>query len=471
MFKLPESRVQGLLIVCTLGVMLLAMPHMAIAITNASIVDAVSPSSIYMRNGFELQNGSIRELIGHKTGETLHYCNPVSVRSEPDINSKKITSVNDGNFNNYVFKKGPNYGWANVFNSGKFVGYSAQAIKDEGLITNIICPASNWVTQSHIEIEGAEFRAELTDQRELIVKDLDGAVLYSRKVSGKTSLYELRNSSGVFGWLVGWNLYDDTPYYSDIDFTVARVIVPYVDTQGDQKVWDAVYPGVQNSKYLSMLKVKSNEVSIVAGMGIRGPRFYSCNGCAWHWGQPIFVTIKRTSNGIEERMQNGALNFRNVKDISHADQFLYNWLYWNPTRLTELLHGQVGQQIETIITQCTPNKRAFYKRYFIPQWEWLSPLHYLLHKRSKSSVMIYDQAKNDLSATEYELYYEEGEASYSTLLDYLWDPGASGYEYFNNLMDCVDDRPEYRGLVRNIVGYLNLPLDTDLLEAIIGERK
>ena len=85
--------------------------------------------------------------------------------------------------------------------------------------------------------------------------------------------------------------------------------------------------------------------------------------------------------------------------------------------------------------------------------------------------MIYDQAKNDLSATEYELYYEEGEASYSTLLDYLWDPGASGYEYFNNLMDCVDDRPEYRGLVRNIVGYLNLPLDTDLLEAIIGERK
>ena len=278
MFKLPESRVQGLLIVCTLGVMLLAMPHVAIAITNASIVDAVSPSSIYMRNGFELQNGSIRELIGHKTGETLHYCNPVSVRSEPDINSKKITSVNDGNFNNYVFKKGPNYGWANVFNSGKFVGYSAQAIKDEGLITNIICPASNWVTQSHIEIEGAEFRAELTDQRELIVKDLDGAVLYSRKVSGKTSLYELRNSSGVFGWLVGWNLYDDTPYYSDIDFTVARVIVPYVDTQGDQKVWDAVYPGVQNSKYLSMLKVKSNEVSIVAGMRIRGPRFIVATG-------------------------------------------------------------------------------------------------------------------------------------------------------------------------------------------------
>ena len=38
-------------------------------------------------------------------------------------------------------------------------------------------------------------------------------------------------------------------------------------------------------------------------------------------------------------------------------------------------------------------------------------------------------------------------------------------------MDCVDGSPEDRDLVRNIVGYLNIPLDIDLLEAVIGERR
>jgi hypothetical protein len=82
-------------------------------------------------------------------------------------------------------------------------------------------------------------------------------------------------------------LYDNSPYYSDIDFTVARVVVPYIDENGAQKVWDAVYPGVQNLKYLSMLDEKSGQISIVAGLGIRGPRICNSNACAWHWKQPI----------------------------------------------------------------------------------------------------------------------------------------------------------------------------------------
>jgi hypothetical protein len=38
-------------------------------------------------------------------------------------------------------------------------------------------------------------------------------------------------------------------------------------------------------------------------------------------------------------------------------------------------------------------------------------------------------------------------------------------------MDCVEGSPEDRELVRNIVGYLNLPLDADLLKVVIDERK
>ena len=425
-----------------------------------------------MRNGFELPDGSIKELVSRKTGVSLYYCNPVSVRAAPDITSRKVTSINDGNFEDFTIIASSTAGWADVYRAGNHLGYSAQAINNDGAIENIICTQPSLLAKSSLQISGVAFAADLVDQRNLTVKGQNGEIIYTRRVSDQTSLYELRNSNGLFGWLVGWDLYDDTPHYSDIDFTVARVIVPYIDKHGNQKVWDAVYSGVQNLKYFSMLKVKTNSVSIVAGLGVRGPSFYSCNGCAWHWGQPIFVTIERTANGIEERIDNGVLDFLNVTGLPDADRFLYNWLYWNPTRLIDLLHGKMGQQIETITTKCASGKLAFYKRYFIPQWKWATPLHY---DRPKAGVVINDQTKNHLSANAYASYYEDGDASYRELLDYVWGSEdfilPDGYAYFYSLVDCVEGSPEDIELVRNIVGYLNLPLDIDLLEAVIRERR
>jgi len=460
-----------------------------VALSNDDIVSAYSPATVMLRGGFELPDGTIKELASIKVGQSLSYCNPVSVRANPDINARKVTSINDGNFEGFDLKESASSeGWANVFREGKHIGYSAQAIKRDGQIENIICPKSNWLTQSSLELKGAQFNAELIDQRDLLIRDGSGAVVYTRRVSDKTSLYELNNADGLFGWIVGWDLYDDSSYYGDIDFTVARVVVPYLDENGGQKVWDAVYSGVQNLKYLNMLDNETGQVSIVAGLGIRGPRFCNSNACAWHWKQPVFVTIKRTSAGIEETIDNGVLDFQLVEELTYADQFLYNWLYWNPRGLRELLQGQVGQQIEAITAQCAPSKLAFYKHYFIPQWEWPSPLHYLLYKRSESGVLIKDQAKNLLSVEAYESYYEDGDRSYGVLLDYVWDSTeftstqaddgwsrniveANGSDYYRSLMDCADGSPKERDLIRNVVGYLNLPLDIDLLEAIIGERK
>ena len=88
-----------------------------------------------------------------------------------------------------------------------------------------------------------------------------------------------------------------------------------------------------------MLSDVHGQVPIVAGLGVRGTRFCNSNACAWHWKQPIFVTIKRTSNGIEEIIDNGAFDFQLVKGMTRADQFLYNWLYWNPGGLRKLLQG------------------------------------------------------------------------------------------------------------------------------------
>jgi len=263
--------------------LLLAAPSTVFALSNSDIVNATSPSLVYMRKGFELSDGSIKELVSHKTGVSLYYCNPVSVRANPDINARKITSINDGNFETFDLKASASAeGWADVFKDGRHIGYSAQAVKKDGQVDNIICPQPKWLTLSTLEVAGVQFNAELIDQRDLIIKDGDGTVLYTRRVSDKTSLYELNNANGIFGWIVGWDLYDDSQYFKDIDFTVARVVVPYLDEKGNQEVWDAVYQGVQNLKFLSMLSDVHGQVPIVAGLGVRGPRFCNSNACAWH---------------------------------------------------------------------------------------------------------------------------------------------------------------------------------------------
>ena len=59
----------------------LANSGAVIALSNNDIVSAYSPSNMMLRGGFELPNGTIKELESVKVGQSLTYCNPVSVRA------------------------------------------------------------------------------------------------------------------------------------------------------------------------------------------------------------------------------------------------------------------------------------------------------------------------------------------------------------------------------------------------------
>ena len=486
-----NRQMMPLIMVANLLILLLTKSGAAAAITNADIVDAVSNDSGYLRDSFELKNGSIKELRGQKIGESLRYCNPVSIRSKPDIASQKVGSINDGNFGEYQFKQSSHNGWAQVNSGEQIVGFAAKAIRDGDSINNIICPTSSWLTRSILKLEGLDFNAELINQRELTIRDVNGEVIYNRKVSGKTSLYEVRDSNGLFGWIVGWDKYDDSPYYNDIDFTVARVVVPYVDSDGDQKVWDAVYEGVQNSKFLDIISEGKDKITIVSGKAIWGPKFYMCSACSRYWGLPAFVTIERSKGRVKERIKNGEIDFQSVSDLPPADRFLYHWLYWNPERLSALLAGPIASQIESITSKCSPSKLAFYKRSFIPQWEWTPSLHYDLDRGPNHSLVLEDQSKKLLTVTEFKRYYEDADSSYEALLSYIWDSSefsppigetwkkwnnfgnitANGSEYFYDLRECVSNNDSDRELVTTIVGWLNMPLDIDLLKEVISQRR
>ncbi len=59
--------------------------------------------------------------------------------------------------------------------------------------------------------------------------------------------------------------------------------------------------------------------------------------------------------------------------------------------------------------QCRPNKLAFYKLFFLPQWEWTPSLHYDLNKGPGFSIVLEDQGKNSLTVTEFKKYYEDAD--------------------------------------------------------------
>ena len=112
----------------------------------------------------------------------------------------------------------------------------------------------------------------------------------------------------------------------------------------------------------------------------------------------------------------------------------------------------------------------------------------MVDKRSGGSVSVRDQYKNVLGLEDYKHYSENAALSYGEMLDYIWDSSdfstsldsnlkwnrnksmASGSEYFYDLRDCMGNSKSDKALIRNIVGYLNIPLDSDLLKAVIGEH-
>ena len=65
--------------------------------------------------------------------------------------------------------------------------------------------------------------------RDLTIKNSSGDVLTTRKISGATSIYEIKHKGKVIAWGVGWhkNCGDG---YKHVDFTAFRLFVPFIDS-------------------------------------------------------------------------------------------------------------------------------------------------------------------------------------------------------------------------------------------------
>ena len=87
---------------------------------------------------------------------------------------------------------------------------------------------------STINLVDKKITINLSNFRDVVITDEKETVLEERKVSGATSIYEIKHQGEVVAWGVGWHK-DCKEGYTHVDFTAFRLFVPYLDN-GEVKI-------------------------------------------------------------------------------------------------------------------------------------------------------------------------------------------------------------------------------------------
>ena len=92
---------------------------------------------------------------------------------------------------------------------------------------------------STINLVDKKITLYLSNFRDMTIKDNEGIILVDRRVSGATSIYEIKHKGKVIAWGVGWhkNCGDG---YKHVDFTAFRLFVPYIDS-GKVKIQNKLF--------------------------------------------------------------------------------------------------------------------------------------------------------------------------------------------------------------------------------------
>ena len=90
------------------------------------------------------------------------------------------------------------------------------------------------LAKSSIDIEGKQVNIKLSNFRNLTISDASGKELEEKKVSGATSIYEIKHKDKTIAWGVGWHKRCQE-FYTHVDFTAFRLFVPYFDN-GEVKI-------------------------------------------------------------------------------------------------------------------------------------------------------------------------------------------------------------------------------------------
>lgn len=170
--------------------------------------------------------------------------------------------------------------------------------------------------QSKIKVSEKSFNAQLSNFRDFKVTE-NGKILYENKVSGASSIYELKHNGDVFAWALGWHkqCYET---YEKTEFSVLRVIFP-VRVNGVIKIEDKLLQGAYIKEFSGALS-KSNMPVIMQSADIYSSGATSCYYCL-----PRVFTYS-IDNGLKEVKTVEELNSVNV-NLSDENPLIYvSWM-------------------------------------------------------------------------------------------------------------------------------------------------
>ena len=128
---------------------------------------------------------------------------------------------------------------------------------------------------SSLRFNGQNYQITVSNFRDLVIKNERNEILVERKISGASSVYELKHKDKVVAWGVGWNKYCGEGGYEDlIDFSVLRIFVPYLKNNKVEIQQEVL--AINTSKTYSSLKASDNFVISAASKlwGYRNEGFY-----------------------------------------------------------------------------------------------------------------------------------------------------------------------------------------------------
>ena len=113
---------------------------------------------------------------------------------------------------------------------------------------------------SSLKFNNENYKISVSNFRDLVIKNNKNEVLAERKISGASSIYEIKHKDQVVAWGVGWNKYCDEEgsFKKRLDFSVLRIFVPIL--KNNKIEIEQEYFPVNISKNYSSFKISNDLV-------------------------------------------------------------------------------------------------------------------------------------------------------------------------------------------------------------------
>ena len=227
---------------------------------------------------------------------------------------------------------------------------------------------------SVIDLGNDKIDVSVSNFRDLTIKNSNGDVLTTRKISGASSLYELKHKGKVVAWGAGWHKNCGNTF--DIDFTAFRIFIP---VKKDNKIIIEQKLTSLNVNPFYKATINSEKLIIADGVTITG----SSNAANYYYGGQKFYELDHI---------NGVSSIDTYEELHEK----IDVLQINPARMVNILASYYETEILNKYTKA--NFDNIYKELLKEPWDIFYQFDDENLEKSISDLAISDEFKKALIA-------------------------------------------------------------------------